>query len=461
VGFNQNSVLGLFACIALCSSASASDCTKTSTGLIPLNDLGKSLYLGEMGGLYPEGMNRRPAAHEASGLEIAQGIVPLDAAGNPDPNGKVVLLSIGMSNATQEWSAFMSLALQDPDLNSRLVIVDGAEGGRDARDISNPGSTYWSQTIPSRLANAGVTAAQVQVLWLKEAVARPTASFPDDALELQGLLESIVQILKDLFPNSEVTYLNSRSYAGYAGTDLNPEPYAYQQGFAIKWLIEDQISGDPDLNYDPDAGPVEAPWLSFGVYMWADGLVARSDGMTWVCADFRDDGTHPSDQGRRKVAELLLHHFKSDLTSTPWFLETGSGHCGVPAFADLYGTGTSGTNGVPHLITMTLPVIPSADPFGFLIHSARPNSTAFFLVGVTPLADFEVPLEGGSLLVLPILLFPRPTDPAGVATLPLGFLPDDPALCGAIAYVQGLVFDPLGPTGKLAHTQGMEVVAGD
>src|SRR5262249_43367968 len=155
---------------------------------------------------------------------------------------------------------------------------------------------------------------------LKEAVARPTLPFPDHAIELESFLQDIVQILHDMFPNVLICFLNSRSYAGYATTDLNPEPYAFEQGFAVKWLIEDQIAGDPTLNYDPAHGPVMAPWLSWGTYMWADGLVPRSDGLTWQCSDFRsDDGTHPSDQGRAKVAHLLLHLFSSDPVSTPWF----------------------------------------------------------------------------------------------------------------------------------------------
>ena len=51
-------------------------------------------------------------------------------------------------------------------------------------------------------------------------------------------------------------------YAGYATTALNPEPYAYESGFAMKWLINSKIRGD-SLNYDSNRGPFEAPWLSW------------------------------------------------------------------------------------------------------------------------------------------------------------------------------------------------------
>src|SRR5262245_60006233 len=82
----------------------ASDCTRTSTGLIPLIDLGTGTYQGAIGGLYPSGANVRPAAHTAAGLEIANSITPLDTLGLPDStNGRIVFISIGMSNTTQEF----------------------------------------------------------------------------------------------------------------------------------------------------------------------------------------------------------------------------------------------------------------------------------------------------------------------------------------------------------------------
>lgn len=101
-----------------------------------------------------------------------------------------------------------------------------------------------------------------------------------------------------------------------------PEPFAYQSGFSVKWLIEEQLAGSAALNFDPAKGSVMAPWLSWGSYLWADGLVPRSDGLTWACGDFRDtDGTHPSDLGRAKVASLLLDFFKSDPTTARWFVD--------------------------------------------------------------------------------------------------------------------------------------------
>src|SRR5262249_8929163 len=123
------------------------NCSKTSTGKVPVNDLGPDLYQGFEGGLYPQGLNQRPAAHEAAGIALAGQVVPLDRNGAASSTGAIGLLSIGMSNASLEWQTFIRTASRDQAIDRSVKIVDGAESGRDARDISNSSSSYWSSTI--------------------------------------------------------------------------------------------------------------------------------------------------------------------------------------------------------------------------------------------------------------------------------------------------------------------------
>src|SRR5690242_1209368 len=73
------------------------------TARVPLTELGTRTYLGLPGGLYPAGANVPPDAHAAAGLDRARRVQPLDPQGRPSVAGKVVLLSIGMSNTTQEF----------------------------------------------------------------------------------------------------------------------------------------------------------------------------------------------------------------------------------------------------------------------------------------------------------------------------------------------------------------------
>jgi len=294
------------------------------TGFVPLTELGPGFYRGYQGGLYPSGKNARPAAHEAAGLALARHVQPLDASGRPSLFGKIVLLSVGMSNTTKVFSTFKKSADADQDKNPQLVLVDGAQGGASADRISDtkpdgPRETYWTR-VDQRLSAAHVTPAQVQVAWIKEADPAPKESFPQDARKLQAELGRIVQILHNRFPNLNLVYLSSRSYAGYARTTLNPEPFAYESGFAVKWLIEQQLRGDPALNFDSSRGRVRAPWLSWGPYLWANGTQRRSDGLYYTPADFGPDGSHPSPQGKSKLAGQLLRFFKTDSTTAPWFL---------------------------------------------------------------------------------------------------------------------------------------------
>jgi hypothetical protein len=300
------------------ANAHSQNCSQTAVGLTPLTELGAGIYQNFSGGLYPHSSNLAPPVHLAAGLAVATQIVPRNSSGAADSsNGKIVLLSIGMSNTTQEFSEFKRVANADAAKNPKLVIVDGAQGGQTAAIISDSTANFWS-VIDQRLRNANLTRQQVQVAWVKEADARPTQAFPVHAQILSSEMESIARILKAKYPNIKIAYWSSRIYAGYATTTLNPEPFAYESGFAVKWLIEKQINGDTTLAF-AGARP-KAPWLAWGPYLWADGMTPRQDGLIWECGDFQNDGTHPAPAGRTKVANLLLVFFKTEATATSWFL---------------------------------------------------------------------------------------------------------------------------------------------
>ena len=302
------------------NSQSGTGNSNVITSATPLIDFGSATYRGFTGGLYPDGTNQRPSTHNAAGLAIAQTIKPLNSAGVvDDANGKIVWMSIGMSNATQETQAFLTLMQTYPNKNPKLALVDGAEGGQDINAINNPSSPYWNTPV-SRLAAAGLTPAQVQVIWFKEAEAQPTdtafATYPD-ALKIK--YRSVMQMLKSKFPNLKLCYLSDRIYAGYATSNLNPEPFAWYTGWTVKRLIADQISGDASLAFS-GANP-QAAWLSWGPYLWAKGMTPRSDGLTWSPSEYQSDGTHPNTAGRQKVAQMLLQFFSTDETTKGWFLK--------------------------------------------------------------------------------------------------------------------------------------------
>jgi enterochelin esterase-like enzyme len=284
---------------------------QSSTGLIPLTDLGTGAYKGEEGGLYAGGKSVAPAVHIEAGLQLARQIAPMD--------GKIVLLAIGFSNPNIEFPGFQKLAAADREVNPRLVTVNGCVGGRASNVIADAQSDYWT-IVDERLKSEGVTSRQVQALWIKE-VLPGAAQFPEDARKLYRDLIGTLHIAHDRFPNAKVAYLSSRTYGGYTEVGGSPEPGAYETGFAVKWVVSDQIAGKPELNFDAAKGPVRSPWIEWGPYLWTDGDKGRKDSFVYLREDLREDGLHPSGKGQTKIAALLLHFFKTDPTTRPWFLK--------------------------------------------------------------------------------------------------------------------------------------------
>ena len=331
------------------------------SSLVPLTDL-TNTYKGQDGGLYVAGRNEPPATHRSAWLKACAQVQPLDAAGHPASNGKIVLLTVGFSNTHMESEDFVRTGSADPQKAPSVVLVDGAIGGRAAVMWAYDGSDRLPKaeqerldremdvlhmpklhrgnrqapedrdtwpTLELRLKQAGVAPSQVQAVWMKhvEAGAVALGEFPAHAKALEADLVDILVIAKQRLPNLRVAFFSSRTYGGWAKpTAGSPEPYAYEGGFAVRWLLQRQIKGDPLLNYDPARGEVKAPVALWGPYLWACGDRPRkTDGQVWTLQDVRsNDHMHPSEAGCRKVTEQLLKFLKTDPGTRQWFLKPGA-----------------------------------------------------------------------------------------------------------------------------------------
>lgn len=287
---------------------------KATATLKPLTDMtAEDRYEGEDGGLYGKGSNEPQEALKKSAEAALAQIKPLDAEGKASDSGKIVFISISMSNATQEFSFFKGIADSDKRKSDKLTIVDCAQGGQTMAAWAPPEGKNWDEAM-RRLQRAEVSPQQVQVAWIKLANAGPSGSKQEHLDKLEADTIQVLHNAKKRFPNLRIAYLGSRIYGGYASTGLNPEPYAYEGAFAVRHLMQKQMSGDEEL------AAAKSPLLLWGPYLWADGEKGRKvDDLKYVREDFVGDGTHPSNSGRGKVAKQLLEFCASNPLAKAWF----------------------------------------------------------------------------------------------------------------------------------------------
>src|SRR5439155_4734903 len=89
-----------------------------SAGPVALMDMTSSQnYLHFQGGLYENSSDTVPSDHDAAGKAAAAAILPLDHNGNLSASVAVVFLGIGMSNATEEFSAIQTTPAANSAVN--------------------------------------------------------------------------------------------------------------------------------------------------------------------------------------------------------------------------------------------------------------------------------------------------------------------------------------------------------
>jgi hypothetical protein len=118
-----------------------------------------------------------------------------------------------------------------------------------------------------------------------------------------------------------------------------------------------------------------------------------------------------------------------------------------------YGTGLAGQAGVPKLDSAGEQLKVGNGAFRIMLKSARANSVAYLGMGFAPTS---IPLLGGTLLVVPALVYSLPTDACGQARLDLP-IPADGSLANAGVHWQAFVLDAAAVQG-FAITPGLSGV---
>jgi hypothetical protein len=298
-----------------------------TTQAVAITDMGDSVtYHGFEGGLYQGAENTIPPVHAAVQPPV-------------DGTRKYVLLSISMSNGSQEFCSplggdvglhrctsfsFVGQADTLQSIADSLVIVNGAQSGQAATAWDDPSDQAYDIANQS-LGLFGLGPEDVQIIWLKQANPGPTISLPSpnaDAFDLLRNLGNVTRAIRVRYPNTRQVYVSSRIWSCVQG-GLNGEPFAYESGYAVKWLVEAQINQLATGDVDPRAGDLGvdvAPWLAWGPYLWADDGNPNSAGLTWSPADLDSDCTHPSASGVKKVGRLLLEFFSTSALTSRWFM---------------------------------------------------------------------------------------------------------------------------------------------
>ena len=308
-----------------------------TSSLVPLNDLGTAPYkLGLYGGLYENGSNVMAADHFAHGIAAASKIQPLDADGNPSPDGKIVFLAIGFGETARIMQSFLGITANDRRVDhDKLVMLNAARDGANFRfwaEIPDGTPQYGTVNVDT-LMPAGVTPQQVQVAWVEIDNAPafiPLGSADGDAYYLKSYIAESLREMKRQYPNLRIAYLSSRAYTGYSTTGRSHEPYAYESVFSNRWIIFGQMEQErmdvPQMYWDTRTGFIDdtrqavAPWVAWGPYLWANGATPRADGLAWLRGDFEADGETLSPSGAVKGAKLLFDFLLHEPTAKGWFL---------------------------------------------------------------------------------------------------------------------------------------------
>lgn len=287
-----NSLIGACGAVPATLPALTSGFSYTAT-----SDLSRGAYSTF---LYSTG-NTKPAHHKRVGDSLALLIKPLSVSGQPSPNGSIVVIGEGMSNARYIFDAFASQLTTSKLDNPKVKFKNLSQSGCDL--------TCWVGN------GAGAVDPQVQVALLYHSNNRPQNGvcvdekrFPYHAQMTRDQLEARVHQLKQKYPNLKLIYLTSRDFGGWScppsGSEYR-EPVGYEEGFSVKWLIDGQSAGsDADLAYGT------APYLAWGPYLWS-ATTSRSY--------FMPDGTHPCSGGQAFFAQQWFDFLLNDSSSQPWF----------------------------------------------------------------------------------------------------------------------------------------------
>jgi hypothetical protein len=247
-------------------------------------------------GLYPGGTNEIPKAHLEARVRLARTIAP-------DSNGRIVLTAIGHSNPKAYFKEFLNelrTKAGTGEINPKVDFVSNCKSGKICPD-------WLKEAQEGALSVKPETQALIVLTTYHRAGGDSDGG--DDALpfeekmgKMKAAMKTIVQAAAKTCPNLKIAFIGCDTWRAKC------EPRVYEEGFAEKWLIEDQIKGDPELAFE---GPGrKAPWLCWGGYIWEPSAPAER---------YEDDRVHPTEAGMKFVCDRWFGALAANPAAYPWF----------------------------------------------------------------------------------------------------------------------------------------------
>lgn len=244
--------------------------------------------------------------YEGYSLGVGATAAHLLAAPKIKNKNTMVMVSIGASvqNQISERLETRVIELTNP----KFKFVNLAQPSQDIYDWLLS-ADVWAE-VESRLAFANVVNTEVQVAWLQDDILDDLASvFPSSAVTVKNKLIELIALLKVKFPKLRQIFLSGRPYSGFSDDPKHNEPKGYHNGWACKWVVEDQINGLIPA----------VPWICDSIYMWTDETNARVDGFSVLQSNYNADGIHLSSSGKTKFGNYLFDQLKAHSVSSKYF----------------------------------------------------------------------------------------------------------------------------------------------
>lgn len=241
--------------------------------------------------------------------------LPLRQVERPDPgvtpvDGRIGVVCVGMSNATQECSHYIG-ALRTRfagRVNPQVTVVDCAVGGHAIERWIDPAddARLWTACVQEKIPAAGLRVDQVRVVYHKAANQLPYAdgaTYPTPGSDYFTFIDHLGVFagrVRGFLPAVQAVYTSSRSYGGFTDRAERGEPRSFEEGMALNaWLAEHPV--------------VDGVWHGWGPYLWAPPCASGETNGGGICydrADFQADGIHPAQGAREKIAGLIDARFR-------------------------------------------------------------------------------------------------------------------------------------------------------